>query len=65
MKYLSNDIYKSCEKVKVKVTVTLKSAKNYEKYTFWDFIVIFMENTYPMVTLFGMVVVSDKGLQTK
>ena len=51
--------------MKVKVTVTLKSAKNYEKYTFWDFIVIFMENTYPMDTLFGMVVVSDKGLQTK
>ena len=49
--------------VKVKVTVTLKSVKNWEKCTFLDFFVIFSETMCPKVTKSGIVVVWDKGFE--
>ena len=58
LKDLSNDICKSSPLFKVKVTVTLKTVKNWEKCTFLDFIVIFLGETMgPKVTKPDIVVV--------
>ena len=50
----------SSSKVKVKVTVTLKSVKNWENAYFWEFTVTFFEKICSKASKYRIVIVFNK-----
>ena len=53
----------SSAKVKVKVTMTLKSVKNWENVYFWEFTVTFFEKICSKATKYSIVIVFNKGFK--